>query len=72
MQGQRDALIRELNSMKKTLQKNGLSSKIEMNQEMKSLLREVLKQVTYHNIKMVWKDNSDLMGKLWGISTTTS
>ena len=33
---------------------------------MKSLLREVLKQVTYHNIKMAWKDNSDLMGKLWG------
>ena len=52
--------------MKKTLQKHGLSSKIEMNQEMKSLLREVLKQVTHHNIKMVWKDKPDLMGKSWG------
>ena len=59
-------MILELESMKKTLRKHGLSSKIEMNQEMKSLLREVLKQVTYHNIKMVWKDKPDLMKKSWG------
>ena len=66
LQEEKDALILELESMKKTLRKHGLNSKIEMNQEMKSLLREVLKQVTYHNIKMVWKDKPDLMKKLWG------
>ena len=49
--------------MKNTLQKTGLSSKIEMNQEMKNLLREVLKHVSCHNIKMVWKDNPELMGE---------
>ena len=39
LEDQKEALIWELERMKKTLQKNGLSSKIEMNQEMKNLLR---------------------------------
>ena len=56
LEDQKEALIRELERMKKTLQKNGLSSSIEMNQEMKNLLGEVLKCVSCHNIKMVWKD----------------
>ena len=32
---------------------------------MKNLLREVLKHVSYHNIKMVWKDKPDLMEKFY-------
>ena len=51
--------------MKKTLQKNGVSSSVEMNQEMRNLLREVLKCVSCHNIKMVWKDKPDLMTKFY-------
>ena len=65
LEDQKEALIRELERMKKTLQKNGLSSSIEMNQEMKNLLGEVLKCVSCHNIKMVWKDNPELIGKFY-------
>ena len=65
MEDQKEAAVRELKSTRKTLQKNGLSSKSEMNQEMKTILRDVLKQVACHNIKMAWKDNPELMGKFY-------
>ena len=51
----------QVETLQQQLKKSGHSFEAEMNTEMREKLRAILKDVTYHNIKMLWADEPKLM-----------